>query len=75
VDLCETGCSYGLGIELTKHILQLALEVILIHDLDLLKRYLRPLILQHLEDFHIFLGGDSLQGADVLAGLEIDAAT
>lgn len=73
MDLCETGCCYGLGIELTEHILQLALEVILIHDLYLLERYLRPLVLQHLEDLHIFLWRDSLQGADVLPGLEIDA--
>jgi len=48
VDLSKTGCCYGFGIELTKHIFQLALEVILIYDLDLLKRNLRPLILQHL---------------------------
>ena len=75
MDLCQTGCSYGFGIKLTKHILQLALEVVLINYLDLLERYLRPLILQHLEDFHILLGRDSLQGADILPGLEIDAAT
>jgi hypothetical protein len=75
VDLSEAGCCYGFGIELTKNIFQLALEVILIDDLDLLEWNLRPLILQHLEDFHILLGCYPLQRADVLAGLEIDAAT
>lgn len=75
MDLCETGCCYGFGIELTKHILQLALVIILIDDLDLLERNLRPLILQHLEYFHILLGRNSLECADVLAGLKIDATT
>jgi len=75
VDLSETGCCYGFGIEFTKHIFQLALQVVFIDDLYLLKRNLRTLILQYLEDFHILLGRYPLQCADVLAGLEIDAAT
>ncbi len=73
--LGQACCSDRLRFKFTKNIFYLAFKVVFINYLDLFKWYLGTLILEHLEHLNVLLRCYSLQGAYVLASLEIDTTT
>jgi hypothetical protein len=71
MNLSQTCSSYSLSIELAEHIFNLALEVILIDNLDLLIWELRAPILEYFQHLDILFRSYSLKGTDILPSFKV----